>query len=60
MAGAWAPAYKVQASMLEVYLESIYDLLNSRERLAARGSLETGFYVPGPPPEPHPHPPTHL
>eukprot|EP00668_Euglena_longa_P016847 GGOE01021158.1.p1 GENE.GGOE01021158.1~~GGOE01021158.1.p1 ORF type:complete len:1229 (+),score=440.03 GGOE01021158.1:40-3687(+) len=38
---------KVQASMTEVYLETIYDLLNGREKLAVRGNLETGFYVPG-------------
>lgn len=39
--------YKVTASMIEVYLENVYDLLNDREKLGIRGSMDTGFHLPG-------------
>eukprot|EP01062_Namystynia_karyoxenos_P011661 TRINITY_DN1418_c0_g3_i1.p1 TRINITY_DN1418_c0_g3~~TRINITY_DN1418_c0_g3_i1.p1 ORF type:complete len:1229 (+),score=508.11 TRINITY_DN1418_c0_g3_i1:96-3782(+) len=39
--------YKVTASMIEIYMEKVYDLLNSRNQLTIRGDLHGGFTVPG-------------
>eukprot|EP01065_Artemidia_motanka_P036589 TRINITY_DN4455_c0_g1_i1.p1 TRINITY_DN4455_c0_g1~~TRINITY_DN4455_c0_g1_i1.p1 ORF type:complete len:1644 (+),score=583.26 TRINITY_DN4455_c0_g1_i1:149-5080(+) len=39
--------YKVTASMIEIYMEKVYDLLNNRNQLTIRGDLQHGFSVPG-------------
>eukprot|EP01062_Namystynia_karyoxenos_P042054 TRINITY_DN3070_c0_g1_i1.p1 TRINITY_DN3070_c0_g1~~TRINITY_DN3070_c0_g1_i1.p1 ORF type:complete len:1563 (+),score=509.72 TRINITY_DN3070_c0_g1_i1:92-4780(+) len=39
--------YKVTASMIEIYMEKVYDLLNNRNQLTIRGNLSDGFSVPG-------------
>eukprot|EP00756_Hemistasia_phaeocysticola_P019549 Hpha_TRINITY_DN15669_c3_g1::TRINITY_DN15669_c3_g1_i5::g.99818::m.99818/K17914/KIF13; kinesin family member 13 len=39
--------YTVTASMIEIYMEKVYDLLNNRNQLTIRGDLNHGFSVPG-------------
>ena len=39
--------YTVHASLMEVYLEEVFDLLSSRRKLAIRGDSINGFHVTG-------------
>ena len=39
--------YKVHVSMIEVYLENVFDLLNNKERLAIRGRCLCVFLCGG-------------
>eukprot|EP01065_Artemidia_motanka_P036591 TRINITY_DN4455_c0_g2_i1.p1 TRINITY_DN4455_c0_g2~~TRINITY_DN4455_c0_g2_i1.p1 ORF type:complete len:1169 (+),score=436.70 TRINITY_DN4455_c0_g2_i1:86-3508(+) len=39
--------FKLAASMIEIYMEKVYDLLNNRNQLTLRGDLQRGFTVPG-------------
>lgn len=39
--------FKVDVSMMEIYLEKVYDLLAARNPLAITGSVTTGFRVEG-------------
>eukprot|EP01059_Diplonema_ambulator_P036959 TRINITY_DN952_c1_g1_i1.p1 TRINITY_DN952_c1_g1~~TRINITY_DN952_c1_g1_i1.p1 ORF type:complete len:1249 (+),score=572.45 TRINITY_DN952_c1_g1_i1:205-3951(+) len=38
--------YKVKATMMEVYMEKVHDLLNNRKTIKIRGDLQQGFSVP--------------
>jgi len=42
-----AKEWIVSASMIEIYMEKVYDLLNNRNPLQLRGDLQRGFNVPG-------------
>eukprot|EP00759_Apiculatamorpha_spiralis_P053115 PhF_6_TR6104/c0_g1_i2/m.8979/K17914/KIF13; kinesin family member 13 len=39
--------FKVTASMVEIYMERVFDLLSSRKELSVRGDLQRGFSVIG-------------
>eukprot|EP01060_Flectonema_neradi_P030151 TRINITY_DN430_c1_g2_i1.p1 TRINITY_DN430_c1_g2~~TRINITY_DN430_c1_g2_i1.p1 ORF type:complete len:1263 (+),score=360.11 TRINITY_DN430_c1_g2_i1:84-3872(+) len=39
--------YRITASMIEVYMEKVYDLLNHKNILPIRGDLQRGFAVQG-------------
>ena len=39
--------YRITASMIEVYMEKVYDLLNHKNVLPIRGDLQRGFAVQG-------------
>ena len=45
--GDGADSYLVQASMLELYKEQVFDLLNKKVKLVVRSDSNGGFQVPG-------------
>eukprot|EP01006_Ploeotia_vitrea_P023591 TRINITY_DN56121_c0_g1_i1.p1 TRINITY_DN56121_c0_g1~~TRINITY_DN56121_c0_g1_i1.p1 ORF type:complete len:1105 (+),score=189.32 TRINITY_DN56121_c0_g1_i1:86-3400(+) len=38
--------YKAEVHMVEIYCETVFDLLDGRKKLMIRGSVDSGFYLP--------------